>query len=390
MIRQIRENREAVSTVVASILILAVVTTFITAINAFYIPTLAANNEINHMQAVRNSFMEMASIAASGNSAKKVQVPLGSEGLPFVSTPPSSGSLSVDTKGGWISVNFENVAEPEKRFDGGYIVNDLISVSSLHMVKNETSPLVAYEVVLDADNYISAEFETPSTLLVETVRKGNPVFYHHVAIPYTEGGYFSLDLMNPVFGFAEALEYAQAPYSLTLVDGSFYIEYKKLPPYDYYEQLYTYDESMNMTTGSFRYRSSNNFWINQEFIFENGAVILNQATSTESLVRSKPFITLEEEGKVLNLQLFRIVGIEDSMSGNGVSTVNVKVETKEERTYPFVGKTTLIISSDYPDAWFRYLSTIGEAKMLGDGTVEASFSDMSVKLSRSDVTIMVP
>lgn len=384
----VRSNA-AVSTVIAAMLILAVLITFISAINAYYIPSISSENEIRHMQEVRDSFIELSSKIASGNSISKVHIPLGSEKMVFGPSVSSSGTLTVEPNSSWINISMKDVAEPAKIFGPTHIITNVTYMSSLFILKEGGLP-ASYDVIIDQDNMLHAEWVGDSTLLIETDKNGSQVYYKKVATPLIASDeYFSLDVLNPAYGFADVVEDIEKPYSL-LLDGSFYVEYEKIPPYDNDEVFYTYDKVVNVSTGCFRYVSANKFWIDQNFIFENGAVIMQQSTSKESLIRSEPFISVDDDGKTLYLKIFNIRGVTDSVSGNGVSTVNVKVETKEERTYPFVGKTTLIISSDHPDAWFRYLSTIGEAKMLGDGTVEASFSDMSVKLSCSDVTIMVP
>jgi hypothetical protein len=99
---------------------------------------------------------------------------------------------------------------------------------------------------------------------------------------------------------------------------------------------------------------------------------------------------VDKDTKLLNIQTFNVVGVADSMGGNGISTVNLQVEDHEEKTYPFVEVTNLTICSEYPSAWYSYLSTQGDVEMLDDGLVRASFYNMSVKMSHSDVTITIP
>ncbi|WP_406657133.1 hypothetical protein V7O62_00885 [Methanolobus sp. ZRKC2] len=380
---------------VAAILILAVLTTFITAINAYYIPSLAAENEIDHMQNVRNGFVELASLAASGSSNEKVQIPLGSEQMLFGPSVSSSGTLTVEEDSSWINISMEDVTEPRKEFydetnNPPFVVN-LLSVSSLYAVKLPDTSTNKYEINIDSDNWISAEWDTSSTLRVKTRRNNETVFHRSVATPL-EGTdeYYAFDLLNPVYGFSEVLTNVQKPFNLNFQSGLFYVEYEKLPPYEYDERLYTSDKYLNISTGCFKYRSSNNFWIDQEFIFENGAVILQQSTSEESLVRSKPFITLDENGKLLNMHIFNVVGVEDSMSGNGITTINVQVEKYEEQIYPYVENTTVEIRSEYCEAWERYLAGIENSTISNGEMVTASFYNKSVKISTSDIKFIIP
>ncbi|WP_321430975.1 hypothetical protein [uncultured Methanolobus sp.] len=388
MIKKLNSSYDAVSTVIAAILILAVLTTFVSAINAYYIPSLGSENDIQHMQEVRDSFIEIASLAASGSSNEKVQISLGGKEMPLGPSVSSSGTLTVDPNSSWINISMIDVAEPENRFDSVYVLDNLTSISSFLLVK-ERGSLDTYEVIIDGNNWFEAEWFNNNSLHIET-EYDNHSFNKYVATP-TVGTdeYFTFDALGPVYGFSDMLEDVNKPFTLML-EGSFLIEYEKLPPYEYSEIRYTKDKTMNFTTGSFKYSSSNNFWIDQDYIFENGAVILQQSTSNESLVRSRPFITVDNETRLLNIQTFNVVGVADSMGGNGISTINIQVEDHEEKTYPSVDETNLTICSEYPSAWYNYLSTQGDVEMLDDGLVRASFYNMSVRISSSDVTITIP
>lgn len=102
-----REER-AISTIVAAMLLLVVITTFMAAINAYYIPSLGARSEIEHMQQVRQSFNELDSrISLYSYLAyqaslddnilpppdMKIPISLGSKGIQYFSITPSSGAL---------------------------------------------------------------------------------------------------------------------------------------------------------------------------------------------------------------------------------------------------------------------------------------------------------
>lgn len=392
----------AVSTVIAAMLILVVITTFVSAINAYYIPSLASENEIQHMQDVRTGFVELSSLAASGTSNEKVLIPLGSEEMPFGPSVSSSGTLTVDSNSSWINISMEKVAEPQKELNSTNLLNNLSSVSTLYLVKEADVPVdsLSYDIIVngDAGNRMRAEWEDQNTLVLGVYKSGIPVFFKYVSTPLVRTeDYFALDLLDPVYGFKDILEDAETPFSLWL-EGSYFIEYEKLPPYTYDEIVYVDDKFISIPTGSFSYSSSNNFWIDQDYIFENGAVILKQSTSNETLFRSKPFISLDEDGKLLNMQIFNIVGVDDSMSGNGVSTVNLQVEQHEEQVYPYVENITLEIDSEYSDAWKKYMDSMNEtvnntlnySSEINGSMLRTSFYNKSVKISMTDVKVIIP
>jgi hypothetical protein len=279
----------------------------------------------------------------------------------------------------------KDAAIPKREFDGVNKLRNLTDVCTLYLISNGTISI--YTVTLDDDNQITVARESQS-MVVDSECNGHSS-QKRVATPDTDNKYFIFDLLNPVFGFSDALKNSSTPFSLML-EGSFFVEYDKLPPYADNEKVDAGDKQTNITTGNIKYTSSNNFWIDQEFVFENGAVILKQSTSNESLIRSQPFITLDKNDKQLNIEVFRIVDAADSVSGNGVSTINLHVEKENEEIYPSVAKTTIQISSDYPDAWQKYLSQLDSSSEIRDGVVVASFSDKSVKISVTDVSIMLP
>ena len=203
MIRKLTSSCDAVSTVIAAILILAVLTTFISAINAYYIPSLGSENDIQHMQEVRDSFVKIASLAASGSTNEKVLIPLGGKEMPYGPSVSSSGTLTVDPNSSWFNISMFNVAEPENRFDSFYALNNLTSVSSFLLVKEAGLP-VTYSVIIDGDNTLDAEWIDDSTLLIDTVRDGNQFFYGKVPTPLVDTDeYFTFDVLSPVYGFFE-------------------------------------------------------------------------------------------------------------------------------------------------------------------------------------------
>jgi hypothetical protein len=382
------KEEQAVSTVVAAILILAVLTTFITAINTFYIPSVATDNEINHMEQVRNSFMEIASVASAGSSNEKVMIQLGSSGLPLVSTPPSSGSVTTDVKGSCISLYMENVSGLENKFNGTNKLQNLTEISVLYLVKDRlfSSDNATYKISLDTGNYMNVEIRDSTTVNIESVVNYKTIFKEDVAIPDCNSKYFSLDLLDPEYGFGEALGNTDGSFSLYL-EGSFYMEYDKLPPYENNEIYPIGVNTVNTSIGSLKYSSSNNYWLDQDYVFENGAVILQQSTSKDSMVRSKPFIILSEDDQILDIRIFKLVGSEDSISGNGVSTINVQTAEHETYTYPYVENITISVGSDYCDAWERYFRTLGSAVTCGNNSVSTSFTNKSVRVGISEVKI---
>ena len=377
MKRCLSESSDGVSTVVSAILILAVITTFITAINAYYIPCLAAEHEIKHMQKVHSSFIELAAKTGSDCSNAKVDIPLGDGGLPMLSSLSSSGTLTTVPGDGWMNVSLTNALFEEKlEFEGSGVLWNLTSVSIL-ILNLEDTAAGTYTAEFDSNNNISVIIDPFGDVRVVTIE--NTVELFNYTVTTTKLGnrnFFSLDILNPAYHFSTVLENTSAPFSLTLY-GPFHVKY---------ERLASKNLLMNLSTGYFKYTSSNNFWLDQELIFENGAVILEQGG--EYQVRSQPFLTVDE--KRLNLYVYNITGVKKSVSGNGPSTVNIQVENRKEYQYPFVGNTSVAITSNTPKAWEMYLSGRGKNTNSSGNMVDTWFENKTVMITTSDVIINIP
>jgi len=64
-------NEDAVSPVVAAMLILAIVVTFFAAWNAMYVPSMKAQSEITHLKDVESGFLRFSSDIETATSLKK-------------------------------------------------------------------------------------------------------------------------------------------------------------------------------------------------------------------------------------------------------------------------------------------------------------------------------
>ncbi len=275
-------DNKAVSTVIAAMLILVIITTFMAAINAYYIPSLGARSEIEHMQEVRQSFYELdANInnyayqayisSANGLIAPpdiKVPLALGSKGIQYFTITPSSGVL---------------IANP-------------------HGYNNSTNT------------------------------RGSTM---NVTVCY------NVSYFDSVNGTA------------------------------------LYNESLSETLSSngwLEYRGLNHFWIDQDFIYEHGALILNQPDNNRSMLISTPFGDPYDMPKSMNATsnaslVFNMYNVSShrSVGGNANYMILAHVKHSDHICYPPVTNIsgpvrsefdltniTLNITSRYHSAWYEY------------------------------------
>lgn len=147
---------------------------------------------------------------------------------------------------------------------------------------------------------------------------------------------------------------------------------------------------LSIPVGTLKYKSANNFWLDQDLIFENGAVILSQSSIKDSIFRSDPYFYLD--GNILNIHIFRIVGIDNSISGNGITTINVQVENQEETLYPDVETTNIEINSEYADAWQKYLQKLTSFPSLSNNgkNIQIKFNNKSVRVITTRLLVSLP
>ncbi|NOQ48922.1 MAG: hypothetical protein GQ576_07310, partial [Methanococcoides sp.] len=330
MVIALFRDRQAITAVVSVLLVLVVLTTFVTAIRAYYIPALAAEHEIDHMQEVHKSFSEFAAKACSDTSSGVVHIPLGDGGLPFYSSLSSSGIITLDPGGSSINISLENISEVSKDVEGFTTIHNITNVSSLRMW---TDDLEAGEYTVSINNSTenrTSIFVYPNGALVTETFANNS---SRGRITLRSGGMgdslilgntFGMDLLNmnqselPVILNNAYNDPEAFPLSLTF-NGSFQVSYTPV------------NETLNISTGYFNYRASNNYWIDQELIFENGAVILKQGRNSE--IRSCPFMSFENNDSLLHMSVFNITGKKSSLSGNGNSIVTLRVVGSEDYLY---------------------------------------------------------
>jgi hypothetical protein len=109
--------------------------------------------------------------------------------------------------------------------------------------------------------------------------------------------------------------------------------------------------------GIIKYSSVNSYFLNQDYIYEAGALILSQ--SEGNTMRVKPAMSIKRETDVnLSLRLFNITtsaGDKDSISGYG--TYPIQTEFHSEKTQnPIIHNNVekIEISTNYPNSWEKY------------------------------------
>ena len=123
--------------------------------------------------------------------------------------------------------------------------------------------------------------------------------------------------------------------------------------------------------GSISYSSKNNYYINQVFEYENGALLLVQ--DSRSLVKLSPAVTVSKLGATdisVVVSAVELVGDRRTKSSNTIEEVYLKSNTSGVlySDSDLVSDVNITVSTNYPNAWAQYFNTTADRADLEYGT----------------------
>ena len=424
------QDRSAASIVVAAVMIFGLLITIAAYINVYYIPSWAGDAEARHM---RNAFTDFSTIPGSINGLilvnetnimSKQRIELGGGDIPVLSPVRSWGSLGAVPREGnftvtadaWM-VNIErNVTSGELQKWGRVDIANISDTSSFYIdvYANAATFLSNGELIINFTNQ-SGRVEIRSEmghggcyLQISTWgRDGNKIvdgvcIYNAAHLGHLGPDYYRIDLLNPCYGFSEVLRGADTPYNLTAIanhkggntpSGQRLFNYTIV--YDEYNRsLVHYSATSN---GTLIYESMNRYFLDQKFIYQNGAVFLCQAPNAS--MRIAPAITIEDttnESANITIPMITVgtgVNRTPMISGSGVEELQMKLERLSRVSFAEGNNTHnvhIIIEppegdenfrKDYLQEWANYFN-----KTVGGTSVEAN-PEWSHDDSHSNITI---
>jgi len=123
--------------------------------------------------------------------------------------------------------------------------------------------------------------------------------------------------------------------------------------------------------GSISYSSNNNYYINQMFEYENGALLIVQ--DSRSLVKSSPAVTVSKLGATgisVMVSAVELVGDRRTKSSNTIEEVCLRSNSSGVlySDSDLVSDVNITVYTNYPDAWAQYFNTTANRADLGYGT----------------------
>ncbi len=133
--------------------------------------------------------------------------------------------------------------------------------------------------------------------------------------------------------------------------------------------------SSNFSIGTIKYSSSNGYFLNQDFIYEGGAIITNQLDG--NIISIKPsFPDIKKVGNrlFLTLNMINISGVGGKLSGSGYGTTAIQTEYSGLQTEQIIeGVTSIEIISKYSYSWYIFMNWTLENQGLIPGAIGGDF-----------------
>ncbi|MFO8133332.1 MAG: hypothetical protein R6U10_05315, partial [Thermoplasmatota archaeon] len=295
-------------------------------------------------------------------------ITLGSKELPFFVSARAFGSLNIlSTSNSDFEVNISGDGLPSTSMDeeitNGEIIRNVRSLRSFDLHINNPGSGHYYNATVGGAyvNVTISSFGTTNLFqlnLTVANESSSPVYDRAIAyIP--DGATYTVNLLSDDYKFStRILPYLSTPFDMSFNSnvsaGTFVVRGSQYDPDD---SIGTVIQEM----GTIEYTSENAYFVDQSYVYEGGAVILNQ--SQGQVVISAPSFSVQnvsaDDGfmHVYRLDLVDVIGLEGktSVSGYGTYSIKTNYDSMEENEY-IARNLNINITTDHTAAWQRYMN----------------------------------
>jgi hypothetical protein len=137
-----------------------------------------------------------------------------------------------------------------------------------------------------------------------------------------------------------------------------------------------------MDLGTVSYMSDNNYFVDQKYVYEGGALILSQ--NSYSLMRLGPQMDIRKAGNSSNItvefSLIDLNGPRKAISSNSIEEVNFRTNGSDSLYWDGVLFTdiTMTVQTSYASSWESYFETIADDAGIDAGDYSVSSNDTAV------------
>jgi hypothetical protein len=294
----------AVSTVVGATLILGLLIAVTAFVIVHYVPSWVADDEARHAQDV---FVDFSSIPGhidelvltnNTDAVARQRIKLGCGGIPIMSPGMSWGSLGTMPQEGnfrvvadvWTENITKNVTSGNFT-DARVNITNISSVSKFHIYIEDSSNGAVTIYLSDPGGGAILQIDG-NCYDMTTWRPTGVKILDELIITTDPDSLHAVNILSPCYGFSKVLSDADSPYNITMIsdESSSNIMYD----IEYYEYNKTIEPYTKTSNGTMVYRSLNRYFLDQQFIYQAGAVFLCQPPNAS--MRILPYITIEDVG----------------------------------------------------------------------------------------------
>lgn len=118
---------------------------------------------------------------------------------------------------------------------------------------------------------------------------------------------------------------------------------------------YSDDKTVSFNAGTIKYSSSNAYYMNQDFIYENGALILSQHSEDVMITQPSLSVILNKD---IAFTIFRISELGDKTSATGYGTYPVQTKFVDSKDYVYNNVQSITVETSYLNSWDLFFKDV--------------------------------
>ncbi|MGC9553815.1 MAG: DUF7289 family protein [Thermoplasmatota archaeon] len=352
--------------VVVAILMVSLVVAVIVIIQVYYVPTWMKEKEAEHMDTVANQFSNLK-FSIDLQTLAQIDVPitnsitLGSKELPYFISARAFGSLNVlPPANSNFTMSLTANGKELRSFSESDItlLTDVADITAFELVLDTLENGDIYNVSIDGMKRLEVQVigDGPYRIDLETINDST-IFDQPIAteLPMGTQGY-RINLLNPDYKFVnQVLPYIDTPFDISVNSSTSNGEFD-ISGHQYQNATISFSTPNGL--GTIQYQSENAYFVDQTYTYQGGAVIISQ--SDGNAITSPPFFSASNATTqhVFNMSLVDVRGLPGKRSAGGYGTYAIRTNYSSTQYLEFkASSVTLTITTDYPEAWERYLNT---------------------------------
>lgn len=357
--------------VIVAILLAALFAIVLIIIQVEYVPNWMNDKEAEHMNLVQNQIALLKSNIDRQSTDRSITFPLtnpfklGTERLPYFRSSRSYGTfdiLSSDNNNFYIDITSPDATIEQKFYDEEFTTNQSIT---------NITHITYFEILIQNVTPLNTEYFIISTV-IEGEEKGNlTITVENGTITLT-----AIDLSGIIFNQPIAIGLTDPNYRINLIKpdyklykiiGTSIVNITSQIPFDINislngtASLYMTGEKFvstsfphNFPMGVMTYQSKSSYFPDYAFIYESGAIIVNQSGGHTMVF--PPSLTIRNS--TISFLFIDIEPLDEHDTISGFGTYAIKTIFTSSTNNRFRGtEINFTINTENPNAWYKYLNS---------------------------------